>query len=53
MEIVVRILTILGQAAVIIALFSAMEMILYGVVSVIVKEILKHCLLHGMMLKII
>ena len=35
MEIVVRILTILGQASVIIALFSAMEMILYGVVSVI------------------
>lgn len=35
MEIVVRILTILGQAAGIIALFSAMEMILYGVVSVI------------------
>lgn len=35
MEIVVRILTILGQAAGIIAFFSAMEMILYGVVSVI------------------
>ena len=35
MAIVVRILTILGQAAGIIAFFSAMEMILYGVVSVI------------------
>ena len=35
MEIVIRILTILGLAAGIIALFSAMEMILYGLVSVI------------------
>lgn len=35
MEIVIRILTTLGQAAGIIALFSAMEMILYGVVSII------------------
>lgn len=35
MEIVIRILTTLGQVAGIIALFSAMEMILYGVVSVI------------------
>ena len=35
MEIVIRILTTLGQVAGIIALFSAIEMILYGVVSVI------------------
>lgn len=35
MDIVIKILTILGQAAGIIALFSAMEMILYGVVSII------------------
>lgn len=35
MDIVIKILTILGQAAGIIALFSAMEIILHGVVSII------------------
>lgn len=39
MEIVIRILTTLGQVAGIIALFSAMEMILYGVVSVVISVI--------------
>lgn len=39
MEIVIRILTTLGQVAGIIALFYAMEMILYGVVSVVVSVI--------------
>lgn len=35
MEIIIEILTILGQIAGIIALFSAMEMIVYALVSVI------------------
>lgn len=39
MEIVIRILTTLGQVAGIIALFSAMEMIIYGVVSVVISVI--------------